>query len=356
MPEQKVEAKLQRSLLVLHIIRKLSGSRGRWVGVAEITKALKNEGYHAEAYNIRRDLEALSALFHQLECNDNSSGRRGPKRGEAYGYRWAGHDGPPEAGLSLAEALSLVMVERYLRDALPVTLTGALKSLFSKARNTLNLHKKSPAVRWPEKVVVIPPTQPLIPPVIDPEIQRSIHEAVLEERALAVSYRYAGRAEPREMVLHPQGLIQRGPATYLAALAWQYDDVRFYAVHRFLRAEKTDEPARPAQDFDLAGFAERHGHFGSGEPIHLVARVSDSLRNILEETRLAEDQCLSGPDPAGMYRLEATVADTWQLRWWVLSQMEDLQVESPPDLRIRVREAALKSCGWTEETLRSDGP
>ena len=33
------------------------------------------------------------------------------------------------------------------------------------------------------------------------------------------------------------------------------------------------------------------------------------------------------------YRLEATVSDTWQLQWWILSQGDNFIVEQPASLR-----------------------
>jgi hypothetical protein len=56
------------------------------------------------------------------------------------------------------------MVERYLSEALPATLTRPLHSLFEKAASTLELQKKNPHARWADKVCIVQPTQPLLPP------------------------------------------------------------------------------------------------------------------------------------------------------------------------------------------------
>ncbi len=172
----------------------------------------------------------------------------------------------------------------------------------------------------------------MIPPEIDPHVLQAVHEAVIEEKRLKVQYCKPRSEQDQALVLHPHGLIQRGPATYLAALANDYADIRLYALHRIREAEKLDQPSRQLAGFDIAHYAEEQGHFGSGEKIQLVARVAPGLKLILEETKLAEDQVFSGPDEEGWHELRATVRDTWQLRWWVLSQADRVSVVSPDNL------------------------
>lgn len=138
MPEQKTEAKLQRCLLLLDALRRLSGPSGRWVKVSELVKDLEGQGYRVKEHSIRRDLSVLLGTLPQLECNDNRHGDGPPRSGLPYGYRWAGKDAPPATGLTLAEAVSLELVRRYLQQALPATLTHALQDLFAKAQEGLH--------------------------------------------------------------------------------------------------------------------------------------------------------------------------------------------------------------------------
>lgn len=54
------------------------------------------------------------------------------------------------------------------------------------------------------------------------------------------------------------------------------------------------------------------------------------LARELEETKLSAHQKIR-PD-GDWFRVEATVQDTWQLRWWVLGKMGDLVVLEPDNL------------------------
>jgi hypothetical protein len=113
------------------------------VTVAEIVSELKGQGYAVEVHSVRRDMKSLLDTYQQLECNDNSNEAGEVKNGLAHGYRWVGRDQDAHGGITLAEALSLVMVERYLSQSLPVLLNRPLHEIFSKAHQILDLHKKS---------------------------------------------------------------------------------------------------------------------------------------------------------------------------------------------------------------------
>lgn len=342
MPDQKSQATVQRRLQVLESILKLSGRSERWVTVSEIVNDLKDQGYKVSVHSIRRDLKSLLETHQQLECNDNSNQDGEPKNGLPHGYRWAGRDNPTGGGITLTEALSLVMVERYLSQSLPVLLTRSLYDIFNKAHQTLELHKKNQITQWPEKFCVIQPTQPLIPPTLNQEILGAVHEALLSEKQLGVTYQATSRPEVKEYRLHPLGLLQRGPVTYLAAMTNDYENACLYALHRMQAAQILEQDCRHKPAFNLAEFSERQGHFGSGAAIHFKARICDHLALILEETRLSEDQVISPTNESGFREITAAVSDTWQLHWWILEQCDRIEVLEPEVLRLEIVESISK--------------
>ena len=188
------------------------------------------------------------------------------------------------------------------------------------------------------------PTLPLLPPKIAERVLETVQAALLADEQLDALYQRPGSDAPLRQRLHPLALVQRGPITYLIATAFHYDDLRLYAVHRIYEAMLTGEPAQRPPDFDLNGYiASGALQFGSGESIQLKAWVSEELAHILAETRLSVDMQLVS-DGNGK-TLSATVPDTWQLRWWVLSQGEAIEVLAPTELREEIAatlSAALK--------------
>ncbi len=332
MPAQKAQATFQRRMMVLDAIRSMSRiPRGdRWVKAAEIVEHLASLGYPVEKHSVLRDLKALKETYSQLECNDNSRAGQA-KRGEAYGWIWRGTDPPPDAGLTIPEALSVVLVERYLRQTLPASLTRAFESLFRQAQTTLALQGKSPESHWLQKVCVVEPTQPLAAPTIDDAVLHVIHEALLKEEQIVVRHWTPTRGE-KELTLHPQGLVLRGQTSYLVAMAEESDQLRFYALHRIREAKRTFLPSRPSP-VPIDEYAAEQGHFGTGQKIRLSLRMIAYLAVVLQETPLDPGQKITGPDNNDSYIVEADVRDTWQLRWWILGQGKGVEVLAPQELR-----------------------
>ena len=97
-------------------------------------------------------------------------------------------------------------------------------------------------------------------------------------------------------------------------------------------AEILDVPAKRPAHFSLDTFlAQGGGQFGDGKTISLKAYLSDNLAGILRETAIASDQKITTRN--GQIILTATVKDSWQLHFWILSQGPDITIMQPPSLR-----------------------
>jgi predicted DNA-binding transcriptional regulator YafY len=123
--------------------------------------------------------------------------------------------------------------------------------------------------------------------------------------------------------------MQRGPASYLIALCFEYDDPRPYPLHRMKSAKRLYLSARKKEDFSIDDYAEEQGHFGTGKMITFEARIRGHLLRVLKETRLEAKQTISAQNAEGWCLLTARVRDTWQLRWCVLAQEKSIEVISP---------------------------
>ena len=90
--------------------------------------------------------------------------------------------------------------------------------------------------------------------------------------------------------------------------------------------------AQGLDEFDLQHYLNSDAlQFGSAEKIELRAWISDNLARLVRETPLSADMTLTRQDDG--HRLAATVSNSWSLRWWLLSQGDELIVEAPSALR-----------------------
>lgn len=85
-------------------------------------------------------------------------------------------------------------------------------------------------------------------------------------------------------------------------------------------------------DFNLPGYlAGGAMQFGTPAKIEIEAWVNGGLSRLLEETPLSNDMRLSPKEDGA--RLTATVNDSWELRWWILSHAGSIQIQQPAQLR-----------------------
>ena len=130
-------------------------------------------------------------------------------------------------------------------------------------------------------------------------------------------------------------MVQRGQVTYLIATADPYTDIRQYAVHRFLQASALDTPADGLCGFDLKTYLDSDAlQFGSPQSISFKAWLSQQQGRLIRETPLAPDMRLI--EVADGYEVHATLNNTWQLHWWILSLGEHLVVHEPASLRQQI--------------------
>ena len=331
MPIQPAIATSQRRNLVLEAIRRLSKTRS-WVTQRDLLADLRGQGFDVQKYHILRDLNALALIHPELECHNNADGDGSPRKGVEYGYRWISRDTTPETGLSIPEALSLILVSRHLKQALPATLSSSLSKLFERAEATLDLQEKHGAARWKDLVCVVPPSQPMQPPRVDVQVQQVIHQCLLARERFRACYRNS-RGEENERLFSPLGVIVRPPSVYLVAVSDGKKEPRMYAMHRFVSALRDFTPAIDLPGFDIAAYAEEQGNFGQGGWIALKGRVSARLAMILDETPLGQTQMLGEPDEDGWRSLSVRVRDNWQLRWWLLGQGQRIVVTEPIEIR-----------------------
>lgn len=299
----------------------------------EVQESLASREFKVTKRTIERDLQALSEIF-PLTSDE---------REKPYGWSWQ-KDAPSFdlPGLSSTEALAIKLVEQYVRPLLPVSVSDQLKPHFRAAEATLKKPPKpSKAASWAEKIRVVPPAQPLLPPAINPDIQRAVYEALLQDRQIKAVYRRRGDPEPVKYTLHPLAIVQRGAVTYLVVTVFNYRDVHLFALHRFQKIEMLDDAVRRPPDFDLDDYIASGGFgFGGGKKIRLEALFTHDAVEHLYETPLSADQVLR-PQNEGYTKLIATVPSTPQLMWWLLGFGDAVEVLAPAKLRSAIASTAL---------------
>lgn len=299
----------------------------RRVDAPTIHARLRDQGMVVSLRTVQRDLNALATTF-PLDFDES----------KPQGWCWREGTGQFEIpSMDAHAALTFSLVEQYMQNLLPRSTLSHMAPWFEAAQGVAS-SQASTLSRWRDKLRVIPHTFNKVPAPIDPEIQATIYNALLEDRQLELTYRAISTGkDAKTYPAHPIGLVVMEQVVYLVCTVKDYQDPRFLAVHRIDSAKLLDARAvRPAA-FDIDEFIHRElGIRVGSEPLRLVLRIRGVMAKYLAETPVAVSQ-ISAPIDDEWTRIEVLVPDTVQLRAWLRSLGPDAVVVEPVQLRLQLQ-------------------
>jgi len=302
------------------------------VSVAQLQDKLcaKGPDFDVSVRTLQRDLEKLSYTF-PLSCDT--------EKRTNYWF-WLDQSAllqiPTMGGDT---ALAFKLAAEHLREILPPATLRLLQPYLKHADEVLG---KTKLGKWSKKTRIINRGPVLTAPKVAPEVQEVVYAALLEDKQIDVDYRSKNQSAPSRRVLSPLGLVMRGGIIYLIATAQGYRDPRHYTLHRMRDARLLDAPADFISGFDLARYIEEEQGFAypvSDKTLKLRALFSADAALHLAESKLSDDQRITGKRDGRML-VEATVADTAELRWWLLGFGGQVEVLGPKGLREEFVESA----------------
>ncbi|MDT8990714.1 WYL domain-containing protein [Curvibacter sp. APW13] len=313
---------LMMTLALLDMIPKVGK-----ISTTQIKERLDALGYERDVRSIQRQMEALAENF-AIEKDDSS---------KPYGYKWKSDaKGISIPGLTLQESLLLTMAEKYLSYLLPPSISKSMSSVFSQARYNLGPAADAKLEkRWLDKIRVVSPNMPLLPPEIKPDVMDAVSSALYFEHWLDVDYTNV-KGERKQSRVIPLGLAQQGSRLFLICRFEGYDNERALALNRFRSAKDSQLKHPRVNDFDFARYDDdgRFG-FGNGEKITLKFRIEKLSGQFLTESKISKDQQVQ--DLGDKLEFTATVVDSLQLEWWLRGFGKRVEVLAPKELVKRVQ-------------------
>lgn len=300
---------LETTLIAIELLRRIP--RSGKISAPELHRQLAEAGFE-------RDLRSIQRLLKALAENDGF-GIELDDRSKPYGYCWL----PKAAGMTVAnlsahESMLLMMAREHMRYLLPVALTRSMEGYFSQAQQNLMAGEVARLEKqWPDKVRVIPTTQPLLPPKIKPEVFEVVSDALYANRWLKLDYANSAGKRVKANIM-PLGLAQQAQVIYLVCRFDGFDDERSIALHRVLAIVPTTLGFERPKDFSLRKYDEDgRFSFGSGKRVKLSFRTTKANAFHLEETPLSTDQTIT-ERKNGTVDVTATVVDSRLLETWLI--------------------------------------
>ena len=307
----------------------------RTITVTQLQEKLQNEhaNYRITKRSLQRNLQELALVF-PLEFEE---------RGRTFHWFWTNRGAFTQLpAMSDSTAFVLCLADEFLRPVIPHATLSLLDPYFTHAHEILDGTRLG---RFSDRVALIESGFTLTPPSISYDVHDAVYEALMTNRKLEVQYRSKHSPESRLLILNPLGLVVRSRINYLVATADEYDDIRHFVLHRMSNVRVIIEQINAPEGFSLSKYLEDSASFDypeSDEKYILRALFDAGAGAHLTESTLSEDHRTTEQSD-GRILVEATVADTSQLRWWLLGFGSQVEVLEPISLREELRDHARRS-------------
>jgi predicted DNA-binding transcriptional regulator YafY len=279
---------------------------------------------------VYRDLEALQEGGFPVFTDRGEDGRT----------RWALLDTarePAPIPFRLSELMALYLGRDLLEPLRGTPFHEAMESLFAKVRSGLPEGTADALERLKAGFGV--GAKPHKDHSRSGKTLETVQGAIYDRRRLAVEYRSMSRRKASRRRIDPYHLWLYDGSFYLIGWCHARRGVRTFAVDRIRACEPTGERFAMPEGFDAKDYmASSFGVF-QGPPVTVRIRFAPSAAVYVRERTWHPSQRLS-PEPDGSLLFEVDVADSDEIRSWVLGWGPNAEVLAPAGLRRAVRDAA----------------
>lgn len=286
---------------------------------------MEEQGFMMSMRMLQRDLEKLSAYF-PIVCN---------KSEKPYQWSFVSEYKSNLPALDSITALSWVLAEENLKPMLPSIAFDKLQPQFQQAKAFLDGQKLNRYKHWRDQIKTIPNGKALIPANISNTIWQNVTEGLLMGKILKIEYMSRKKNDKRSFILHPLGLVVRHSTIYLIAMVNDYEDVRQFALQRFISAKVIEQECRLLASFCLNDYIHS-GAFGypiNEKNITLKALIEKDTAWHLLETPVSEQQSLEKTESPEKMLLTAVVPNDQQTQWWLMGFGSKIEVLEPIEWR-----------------------
>lgn len=319
-----------RSLLILGYIPKYP----RRLSTPEIWQKVKDDGHAITLRSIQRSLIDLSAQF----------GLGSEQEGRTQYWFWpADFKRLDIPGLTPEQALIFHLAKSYLQPALPQSYLDELGSFFERADAVLAAGS-SKASLWRKRIRVIQRGPSLAVPEIKSGIVRTLHEALLSGKRVAIKYKKRGETKTSESEISIHGMVVREGLVYAIVTFWDYKKPLQIVFHRVKQATLLDTAATSIKDFDIDEYLQQDQAFAypvDQSLINLRMSVNPYIAEHLAERPLSANQTQKQVSTE-LFEINAQVPNTHELRWWLRGFGGGLEVLAPKSLRDEMKDTVVR--------------
>lgn len=171
----------------------------------------------------------------------------------------------------------------------------------------------------------------------------TVTEAWAKNRSLRLSYRSAGKARPKDVVVDPYFLepSAAGFSTYLIGFSRTHEQMRTFKIERIVSAEMLPQHFQVPDGLDVDTLLSSAWGIIWGEGTQVRLRFKAAVAWRVKESRWHPSQEIEELEDGGCL-LTISVASLMELGRWVRGWGDTVEVLAPPELRQELREESLR--------------
>ena len=320
-----------------------------------------SDNFANERKNLENDLIALNQIFNDIFYSDALI--RVPAWGQNISGQTARFYIEPSFNIDIINEQTVFfweMLDKYTANYLPVSLKQSITDKLTQlGRQNKDGFHRSKLGQWQDYLITLPSI--VQAPTLNNDVIANIHQALLQNKQLQISYQNKWHGSSAERVIYPKGLIFIDNMIYLTGFNPTDDHIedevllkahRNFAVNRITEAGVIDKVIPDWVGRDIFSL-DNLNKLGKLEPtdsiqIKLVLRVQKYACQHLYERPLSQDQQITMIDDT-WNRVSATVANTHRLQDWLVSMSQLAVVIEPRELQAVILErlkSALELYGY----------
>ena len=346
MPTQPI-ATYNKSERLFILYQCLPRSEADAVSLTELMGKYGNnpENYTNERKNLENDLIALNQVFNDIFYSEALV--RVPAWGKNISGQTARFYIEPSFSIDTINEQTVFfweMLDKYTANYLPVSFKQNIADKLTQLgrHNKTGFHQ-SQLGQWQDYLITLPSI--VQAPTLNNDVMASIHQALLQNRQLRISYQNKWHGSSAERVIYPKGLIFIDNMIYLTGFNLTDDHIddevllkahRNFAVNRITEAVVIDKavPDWVGRDSLSLQYLRKRGKLEPTDngQIKLVLKVQKYACQHLYERPLSQDQQITMIDDT-WNQVSATVANTQRLQDWLVSMSQLAVVVEPSELK-----------------------
>jgi len=252
----------------------------------------------------------------------------------AIGYRLMGGYEVPPVMFSEEEALALFLSGEIAEQVADASLKASIRSALLKIRSVLPEDRQSLLENFKKSLGIWLYSNR---PDLEADCLVPLHNAVLQRRCMKVAYDTADRGILKERVVEPLGVLYYGNHWHLIAFCRYRKDYRDFRMDRVREWQVLEESFSGHKDFSLETFVSDREGVENMIAISVVVKAPQAAwfrRHMFSQT--TKETLMDNGDS----RFEYYDISIERTAHWLLSYGDSVRVESPVELRQKIREIA----------------